>query len=240
MKKQERTVHRIQYGRHAIEYEVEQGRRKTLEISVYPDLSVRVKAPVGKDSASIEKRVRRRASWIVKQREHFAQFLHTEPPRRYISGETHRYLGRQYRLKVLHSENTHVGMKPGYICVHVLDRTKTEKVKDVLNQWYRDKAKKKFTERLAVCQEAFRKHKIDSPLLHLKKMTKRWGSCSKKGKIFLNPELIKSPTHCIDYVIVHELCHLKCPSHSKPFYRLLMQVMPDWEQRKKRLEQTAK
>jgi predicted metal-dependent hydrolase len=67
-------------------------------------------------------------------------------------------------------------------------------------------------------------------------MTKRWGSCTKGGLILLNPELVKAPVYCMDYVIAHELCHLKYHDHSKNFYKLLNKYMPDWEKRKKKLE----
>ena len=68
-------------------------------------------------------------------------------------------------------------------------------------------------------------------------MKRRWGSCGKNGTILLNTELVRAPVHCIDYVIVHELCHLRFPHHSQGFYRLLALLMPDWERRKARLEQ---
>jgi predicted metal-dependent hydrolase len=67
-------------------------------------------------------------------------------------------------------------------------------------------------------------------------MVKRWGSFSQRGVIYLNPELIKAPSHCIDYVVTHELCHLRHPNHTKSFYNLLSSVIPDWQMRKARLE----
>ncbi len=75
------------------------------------------------------------------------------------------------------------------------------------------------------------------PALAVRRMSTRWGSCSKAGRILLNPELVKSHIECIDYVSVHELCHLKVMSHSAKFYRLLGSWMPDWRRRKDKLEQ---
>ncbi len=74
------------------------------------------------------------------------------------------------------------------------------------------------------------------PPLILRRLKTRWGSCSKAGRILLNTELVQAPVECIDYVIVHELCHLKVPDHSPAFHRLLNACMPDWQRRKERLE----
>jgi predicted metal-dependent hydrolase len=81
-----------------------------------------------------------------------------------------------------------------------------------------------------------RKYGIGEPKLCIGKMKKRWGSCTGRGVIYLNPGLIKAPSHCIDYIITHELCHLKYPNHGKQFYSLMSRVMPDWGARKRRLE----
>jgi hypothetical protein len=79
----------------------------------------------------------------------------------------------------------------------------------------------------------------DMPRLRLRHMPKRWGSWTKRGVIYLNPELILAPPSCIDYVVTHELCHLVHASHGAEFFALLRKTMPDWEQRKARLEQLA-
>jgi len=70
-------------------------------------------------------------------------------------------------------------------------------------------------------------------------MSKRWGSWTRRSGVWLNPELMKAPASCIDYVVTHELCHAVHGNHSKKFYELLRRVMPDWEQRKARLERMA-
>ena len=74
------------------------------------------------------------------------------------------------------------------------------------------------------------------PPLVVRQMVRRWGSCTTTGKVILNTDLVRAPVHCIDYVIVHELCHVRVHGHDKAFYRLLSACMPDWESRKARLE----
>ncbi len=121
--------------------------------------------------------------------------------------------------------------------MYVKTKNNTERIKQLLEGWYKEQAKKKFKQRLALCGKKLEKYGITTPNISIRKMSKRWGSCSKHGKVILNVQLIKAPSHCIDYVIMHELCHLKYYNHSKAFYKLLNLVLPDWQLRKKRLEQ---
>ena len=228
--------HKIKYGTQIIPFQLEYRKRKTLEIGVYPDMSVKIKAPLKRTYREIEEKVRKRAAWIIEQRYFFSLFLPKQPERKYIGGETHYYLGRQYRLKIINSKKEDVKLKGGYIYIYTSNRKNSSKVKMLLDNWYRSHAQLKYEHRLIICYNLINKYKIDIPKLQIRKMTKRWGSCSPKGIIILNTQLIKAPSHCIDYVIIHELCHLKHPNHSKAFYRLLTQVMPNWEIRRKRLE----
>jgi predicted metal-dependent hydrolase len=107
-------------------------------------------------------------------------------------------------------------------------------------RWYRQRAEVIFAERLSVCLLLANRFGVPSPqgwrLVH---MAKRWGSCSRAGRILLNPELVTAPKDCIDYVVVHELCHLKEHHHGPAYYRLLDRVMPSWQERKRRLDQTV-
>src|SRR5687768_12497831 len=97
----ELTTYSVDYGRETIHFTLKFSRRKTLAIDVNPDLSVLVTAPKAKDLDLIKSKVHKRASWILKQQDYFRAFLPPMPPRQYISGETHYYLGRQYRLKII-------------------------------------------------------------------------------------------------------------------------------------------
>ncbi|MCH7574678.1 MAG: M48 family metallopeptidase [Candidatus Marinimicrobia bacterium] len=228
-------VHVVEYGSQSIEYSLIRSKRRTLGIHVYPDLSVTVRAPLKAALGEITKLVRRRGAWIIKKQHYFATFLPPVPPSKYESGETHRYLGRQYRLKVMSGDKPATKLKAGHLEVIVTGNTNNGQVQKQLQLWYLERANQVFAKRLEVCLEPFQKTKIASLELTLRTMKTRWGSCSPRGRITLNTHLIRLPKRCIDYVITHELCHLKQPNHGEGFYRLLNSVMPDWRDRREKL-----
>lgn len=129
-------------------------------------------------------------------------------------------------------------LKGAYFLIMTPDPDDTGKVKTLLESWYARHAKRLFPTRLEQCYESARRLKVPFPALRVQKMKKRWGSCGKQGKIILNTALVKAPLSSIDYVIMHELCHLKIRQHNERYYRMLRELMPDWEKRKARLEQT--
>jgi hypothetical protein len=227
----------VNFGNRDIRFKLQYSSRKTLGISVLPDLSVIVTAPSESDFKRVEDLVKKRAAWILKQQAIFSEYLPGQPERKYVGGETHLYLGRQYRLKVTEGKPETVKLKGRYIHVTVANRGSSEKAKMLLNKWYQERAGKYFGQKLIQVFEKFRRYEIELPSIRLRRMPKRWGTCSAIGIIHLNPDLIKFPPSCVEYVIVHELCHLIEPNHNRKFYQLLQRVMPDWEARKFRLEQ---
>ena len=229
-------LHRIRFGSECIDCVVRFGERDRLRISVHPDLQVTVDAPAGKALGDVLAKVKRRGGWIVKQRTFFEQFMPRLPEKRYVSGETFYYLGRQYRLRVAENQQTSVKLIGRFIRVHTRNRRDRKTVKGLVQRWYREHACAAFERRLDVCHETAKRYGIRRPQIKLRRMTRRWGSSKGRKGILLNTELVKAPVHCIDYVITHELCHLKFPNHSSGFYRLLSRCMPDWERRKARLE----
>lgn len=230
-------THKIQYGKTEIAFKLYYLDRKTLGIYINPDMSVIVKAPLDAELSKIYKKVEHRASWILKQQKFFNDFHPLTPPRKYISGETHLYLGKQYRLKVIENEKEDVKLIRGFIEVYTKNRGNHDKIKSNLESWYRKHAAVKLTQCVKDSTRLFRKHEIADPEIVLRPMEKRWGSCTKDGKLILNPELIKAPKRCIEYVIIHELCHLVEPNHNKAFLNLQTRIMPEWEKWKDRLEQ---
>lgn len=218
----------IKYGNSEISYSVEFRNRKTLGITVTPEKAVQVAAPMNAAMADIEKKVTKRASWILKQLRFMDRLGYEPQPLLGISGETVYYLGRQYRLKVnIGSKN--VALKGKYLHVYVPDKTHLEIVRNAVLNWYRDHAKAKFNERLLRVAHVLEAMEVTMGNLVVRKLENRWGSCTIKKNILLNTMLVQAPIDCIDYVIIHELCHLKEHNHGKAFYRLLNRHCPEWQ-----------
>ncbi|MEI6417882.1 MAG: SprT family zinc-dependent metalloprotease [Sphingomonadales bacterium] len=227
----------IEYGKEIIECRIIRRARKTLEISVEPDTSVLVVAPLDAVAEVIAAKLRKRAAWIKRQRNFFAQFLPRMPERRFVPGETHLYLGRQYRLKVVTHVQQGVKLTRGHFIVHTHRAQSPEVTRELLESWYRERAHAKFAERIEVNLKRFPDGERRRPNgLIVRQLKQRWGSMSASARLMLNRRLIEAPIDAIDYVITHELCHLTEPHHGSAFYALLESVMPDWERRKMRLE----
>ena len=227
----------FQYGRKRIEYQLLYSDRKTLAIDVHPDLSVVVTAPKNTDDSAVEQKMHKRAAWIVQQQRFFENYLPPIPPRRYVSGESHHYLGRQYRLRIHKGNEETVKMARGQINVFLTDISKKRRIRTLVTRWFRRRAEVVFQELFDQCVTKAERHSIKAESFEIRRMKNRWGSCTKDGHILLNTNLIIAPKMCIEYVIVHELCHLKEHNHSSNFYRLLLAMMPDWEKRRERLNQ---
>lgn len=231
----QQTLH---YGNERIHYRlslVAQARHK-IKINVLPNGTVQVIAPQTATLKTIKQTVQKRAGWIYK---HLCtiknQHVHVLP-REYVSGESHFYLGRRYVLKVIKVKHATPDVKlfRGQIRVRTTS-PHPEIIKSLLNNWYLEHAKQVFARRLATLVPTIRWLK-SIPDWKLREMKKQWGSCSSKGGLTLNPKLVKASRECIDYVIVHELCHIKEHNHSKKYYRLLTSILPGWDVTKANLD----
>lgn len=224
---------RIQFGSKELVFNLTFSERKTLGITVTPDMDILVKAPIDTSIEKVKEKVQKRAHWILKQQSYFLAFYPKSKPKKYISGESHLYLGRQFKLKVVEGNANSVKLKAGILWVTALEKSKAE---ILLKAWYLDHARAKFHQLAAPFVERFKKYNVAPSSIVLRDMPKRWGSCTPTGKIILNPELIKAPRACIEYVIVHELCHLIHHDHTKKFIELQSKEFPNWEKWKGRLE----
>lgn len=224
---------KMKYGTTEIDYVVHFSARKTLEIKVNPNGEVALWAPLGTSLVLLEEKIRKRAGWILKQQEYFRTFETLMPERRYISGESHFYLGRQYLLRVIEGRPNGVKYKGRYFEVVCSPKSRAG---ELMKAWYREHAQLKFTELAAPIIQRFQRYGVQPVSFCIQEMSSRWGSCTNQGKIILNTELIKAPRPCIEYVITHELCHLLHREHTQAFFELLSFEMPDWEKWKNRLE----
>jgi predicted metal-dependent hydrolase len=219
-------------------YRLKRSSRRTLAISVLPDGNVEVVAPISASVELIEARIRGRAGWIARQRRAFVALRVQQPERRYCTGATHRYLGRQYRLKVSKAVTSSVKLIGGHFLIGSPDPSPAA-VAGLLRKWLRVRAALHFERRLAGWRDWCLHRNLPVPRLVLRRMPKRWGSAGADGRIALNPELIHAPSDCMDYVIAHEICHLKHRAHDARFFRLLSSLCPAWRNLKLRLETTS-
>lgn len=223
----------VDYGLSEVVYTIQFSNRKTLTIAVLPDGKVIAKAPYAADIEVIRAKVRKRAAWILKQQNYFNSFGNRMPERKYISGESHLYLGRQYLLRVTEGTPDSVKYKGRYFEIVCSSKVSA---KELMKEWYRDHAKVKFAEIAEPIIGRFKRYNVEPSSIYIQEMNNRWGSCTNSRKIILNAELIKAPRPCIEYVITHELCHLVHRAHNTSFFELLHNEMPDWEKWKNKLE----
>jgi predicted metal-dependent hydrolase len=211
------------YRNIAFDYTLILENRKTISATVFPNRALIVKAPQEATENRICDFLRRKFRWILKQQQYFEQFG-SGVEKRYVSGETFQYRGRSYKL-LLRKEcgSEHVSLQHGTLTVSMFSPKDHARAKKLLEEWYLEKANKVFSERLSACFFLFGYKEM--PALAIRKLSKRWGR-----------ELIKASTRHIDYVIIHELCHIAHRQHNSAFYDLLESRLPQWETLKTELE----
>lgn len=230
-------VHSVAYGSQTIQFELRRTSRKTMAIHVHPDKHVEVVAPKNAEIDKVNNKVRKRAKWIKTQQLFFDQFHPKEPPRQYASGENHRYLGRQLRLKIKKDIVSGVKLSGQFLLVSAHYPNNQKHIRELTEDWFKSRARCRFKERLALCLEKFPNAKKFTPQgIIIRHLSNRWGSMTATKRLVLNTKLIHAPVACIDYVIIHELCHIQQPNHSPKFWKLLTSILPDWQKRKNQLE----
>lgn len=230
----------VHYGTTRIDYSIRPATRKTLAIHVFPDGSVVTDAPRTATEDEIAAKVKSRGAWVLKQQRIFAAYPPAIPARRYVSGEEVRYLGRQYRLKLLVGHERSAKLKGAHLEVTLLAQDGVDVAKKLVDAWLRDRADAIFHSLVGSCLGRTSGIGVKTvPEWRMLRMRKRWGSCTNSGTLILNPELVAAPKDCIEYVIFHELCHLRVRNHSAAFYRLLSRVVPKWEHLRMKLNRAV-
>jgi predicted metal-dependent hydrolase len=232
------TKHEILYGKHKIEFILNRKDVKNINLNLKPNLIIEVSAHKEVPLDKIHSFVKKKASWILKNKEYFMRAIpeiHSE--KEFVNGETFKYLGKQYRLKIYEDKNEDVKCKGGFLNIYVQNKNDFAKKSELLKNWYTKNRIRVYQDSLDRMYKIIKKYDIEKPNINIRHMKTRWGSCfESKRIIILNSELIYAPKFCIDYVILHELIHLRYRNHDKSFYKLLDTLMPDWKKRKEILD----
>jgi predicted metal-dependent hydrolase len=199
-------------------------RRKTASIKII-DGSVQVIVPEKLSNGRIEELVRKRTPWIRKKLREQSQAV-TPKPKEYVSGESFTYLGRNYRLKVSRGTDREVKLKGGYLEVGLPKKPKDGDIRSALVEWYEQHALERLTEKTNRYAGIMG---VSPNSISVRDYKARWGSCSSKGEISYNWRIIIAPHHIVDYVVVHELCHLKHPNHSPAYWKSVKREVSDYE-----------
>lgn len=216
-------------------YEVHRKKIKNINLRIRPNMEIYISAPMNLHSDYIENFIRSKEKWIKQVLQKIEEAKQNQLPSQYLSGEKHKYLGKEYELEVKQGNSNRVSIKEGKIILTVISNIfeNSDEKKKVMEKWYFENAQKVFVNAiqkwLEILDESIEK-------LSIKPMKSRWGSCNYvKRYINLNTELIKRTQFEIEYVVLHELTHLKYPNHGKGFYRYIENYMPNYKMAEKML-----
>jgi len=214
--------------------EVEQKDIKNVHLSVYPPNGrVRIAAPSKMTLDTIRIYAISKLRWIKKQQTKILS-QKREAPREYLTKESHFYLGKRYLLKVIELNTVPaVHLTHNNIELYVRPNSSPEKRKEILENWYREQLRVLGTDLIAQWEETM---KVKVKDLGIKKMKTKWGTCNEEAKrIWLNFELVKKPIECVEYIVVHEMVHLKVRNHNNKFVAYMNHFLPEWKQLKAEL-----
>ena len=216
-----------------VRYEFKRSHRRSVVAKIRRDGVIEVRAPLLYRESNMLVFLNQHKRWIFN---HFDRLQNAgNHQKKYISGEIHYYLGKQYTLQVVESGKNSVFIEGNSLIINSKYPENPKYLEVLLNKWYRNQAKIIFSELLPPIIEKFRKYNVAPAKISIRDMRSRWGSCSRKGNISLNLQLIKLNENCIRQVMVHEMCHLVYFNHQAGFHALMDEMMPDWKLWKKEL-----
>lgn len=221
----------FEYGTKTIAFEVEFRQRKTLEISIEPPDIIRVVAPIGTSEDDIIKKVKSKANWIVQRLFEYKNMKYIKIHKELVNGESFMYLGRNYSLQIIIDQSEakpEVKLHQGKF--YITANTSNEMIlRMALQEWYREKALEKIKKRIIYFQPYFKMEPSD---IVVKEQQKRWGSCTSNNKLLFNWRCVMAPAPVLDYIVVHEMCHMVHMNHSKEYWNLVESIIPDYKERK--------
>lgn len=211
-------------------------RRRSLLLRVLPDKRIELLVPLRTTMREIERILLKKEGWIARRQQYYSSCVRLNNNPRLVDGAEILFLGKCYPLQLRTAKRSEIELGEDRMILYCKESASPESLNRALFAWYREKAVEIFTASLAQHLPLLKGKNRKSPILRLRTMKRLWGSCSNSGYVTLNVHLIKTPMSAINYVIMHELCHLVVMNHGERFYRLMDQVMPDWRQRSAALD----
>lgn len=225
----------FEYGKYSYDYYIEFVDRKTLGLEVRPDLRIITKVPYATTIDEIEVFLRKKWLWLHKQLAELEKYHKKDYQREYVSGQSFKYLGRQYMLLVEPGQHDMVRLGRGKLHIITTKNVRNSSYnKLLLDAWFDGRRNSVFKKQYLKALRLFNYERM--PQLRTRVMARRWGSYTQDNKIALNPKLIEAPTEAIFYVLVHELCHVVNKKHDEAFYKELEKRLPNWHETKQHLE----
>ncbi len=212
-------------------------RKRSASIYLEGD-GVKVRVPKSLPDSCVRDLIARKSPWI-KRKLKDAELKAPPKPKEFVSGETFSYLGRNYRLKILSGDAPSLKLIGGYLEVSILGSSKTqeEEIRSLLVDWYRIHARERLEEKT---RRYARILQVEPNCVSVKDYKSRWGSCSTTGDIYYNWRIVMAPHRIVDYVVVHELCHLLEHNHSPAYWRHVERIIPDFQECREWLKRNSK
>lgn len=226
---------KIQYGSTTIEFEIEYRDRKTFEISIEPPDNIRVRAPKRVAEEEVLKIVKSKGKWITQKLFEFKDIEYRKVNKEYVNGESFMYLGRNYSLELIKNSEVKkpdVKLFQGKFYIET-NTSNQDKLKLAMENWYRKKTLEKIIEKVDYYKFYIN---IEPRSIKVKEQKKRWGSCNSKGDLMFNWRVSMAPSCVLDYIVVHEMCHMVYFNHSKEFWKFVEKIIPDYNDRKEWLK----
>lgn len=226
---------KFEYGTQTIEFDVKYSNRKTIEIGVEAPDIVKVVAPIGLSDEVLLKNVQKKANWIITKLFEIREIEYIRAKKEYVNGEAFLYLGRNYSLQLIIDESLKKPITKLYQGKFIIETpTKDQNaLKESMEEWYRDKTLEKVDEKISYYQKYF---EVKPRLIKVKEQKKRWASCSSNRDLLFNWRCSMAPSWVLDYIVVHEMCHMIYMNHSKEFWLLVERIMPDYKKKREWLK----
>ena len=234
-------IKRIKLLDREIEYDLQRKRVKNINLRIKPNKTITVSANPRVPENRIERFIIEKQEFILRALEKYGKTQKSLPkPKQYIDGETVKVFGQDFALKVFLAKKNYVETDDSFIKLYVRSIDDLSLKKKVLEKWLYNQLEETVTNFCKIIYPAFKKYCGDFPTIKFRKMTSRWGSCNFVRKILtFNYALINAPIESVEYVVYHEFTHFIEPNHSKKFYLALSNFLPNYKERKKKLQKIS-